>query len=157
MLAKAFALASFSALAALAFSSAVSSGAAVLAFGVAAFLAVVFLAALFTDVAFVAAFFVFPSDVLVLPSALARSSSAAAFKSSALELAFRFRAGAFFVAPLAVGTTFFTCPSAFANRTMSGFADLVAAGVIGVVSAGKEATGTCLDTALVAVFYESGG
>jgi hypothetical protein len=40
---------------------------------------------------------------------------------------------------------------------MSGFADLVAAGVIGVVSAGKEATGTCLDTALVAVFYESGG
>jgi hypothetical protein len=27
---------------------------------------------------------------------------------------------------------------------MSGFADLVAAGVIGVVSAGKEATGTCL-------------
>ncbi|MDG2329619.1 MAG: hypothetical protein P8L48_06080, partial [Synechococcus sp. cluster2_bin.44] len=43
------------------------------------------------------------------------------------------------------------------NRTMSGFADLVAAGVIGVVSAGKEATETCLDTALVAVFYESGG
>ena len=40
---------------------------------------------------------------------------------------------------------------------MSGFADLVAAGVIGVVSLGKEATGTCLDTALVAIFCESGG
>ena len=102
-------------------------------------------------------FFVFPSDALVVSSALARSSSAAALKSLVLELAFRFRAGAFFAALLAGGTTFFTCPSALANRTMSGFADLVAAGVIGVVSSGKEATGTCLDTALVAVFYESGG
>ena len=142
MLARALALASFSAVAALAFSSAVSSGAAVLAFAVAAFLVVVFLAALFADVAFVAAFFVLLSDVLTLSSALARSSSAAALKSFVLELALRFRAGAFLAALLAVGTTFFTCPSAFANRTMSGFADLVAAGVIGVVSSGKEATGT---------------
>ena len=157
MLARAFALASFSAVAALAFSSAVSSGAAVLAFVVAAFFPVVFLAALFTVVAFLAAFFVVPSAALVLVSALARSSSAAALKSSALEFAFRLRAGAFFAGLLAIGTRFFTCPSAFAIRTMSGFADLVAAGVIGVVSAGKEATGTCLDTALVAVFYESGG
>ena len=162
MLAKALALASFSALAAFAFSSAVSSGAAGLAaaglaFVVAAFFAVVFLAVLFTDVAFGAAFFAFPSDALVVSSALARSSSAAALKSLVLELVFRFRAGAFFEALLAGFTTFFTCPLALANMTMSGFADLVAAGVIGVVSSGKEATGTCLDTALVAVFYESGG
>ena len=96
MLAKALALASFSALAAFAFSSAVSSGAAGLAaaglaFVVAAFFAVVFLAVLFTDDAFGAAFFVFPSDALVVSSALARSSSAAALKSLVLELAFRFR------------------------------------------------------------------
>ena len=80
-----------------------------------------------------------------------------AFESAGNIFNSSFRAGAFFAALLAGGTTFFTCPSALANRTMSGFADLVAAGVIGVVSSGKEATGTCLDTALVAVFYESGG
>ena len=89
MLAKALAFASFSALAAFAFSSAVSSGAAGLAaaglaFVVAAFFAVVFLAVLFTDDAFGAAFFVFPSDFLEVSSALARSSSAAALKSLVL-------------------------------------------------------------------------
>merc|ERR1712185_875741 len=145
MLASALAFAAFSAAMALAFSSGDSTisglattalaGAAsvsalvlLLAFFAVAFLAVAALAVVFFVLAFGAALaFVLPASAF-LGSAAARSSSAAAVRSLALALLLRRRAGAFLVS--AFELTSLTSPSELASRTMSGWAVLVAAGLM---------------------------
>merc|ERR1712185_676485 len=138
MLASALAFAAFSAAMALAFSSGDSTisglattalaGAAsvsalvlLLAFFAVAFLAVAALAVVFFVLAFGAALaFVLPASAFL--------GSAAAVRSLALALLLRRRAGAFLVS--AFDLTSLTSPSELASRTMSGWAVLVAAGLM---------------------------
>ena len=146
MLASALALASFSAAADLACSSAVGLASAALAVAALDFAGVLALVVVALDLVVLAFAFValalVDEDLLALDfeaalaffgSAAANNSSAAAERSLALALpvrAVRRRAGFFLVSSSALGVTVRTCPSALASRTMSNFAADLAAGLM---------------------------